>query len=133
MTGHRLQDGEISCRHGQGARFASTHGTASHVRVGLDLQHTPGPSFLHDFWPGPLVAQMDALERERRLLEALELRQEKAELAALDADLKALAETTDLVARAALTAAGYRQHKRGEWRRRRERDSIARPGRSEEA
>src|SRR5687768_12389188 len=35
MAGHRLQDGEISCRHGQGARFASTHGTASKVRVAL--------------------------------------------------------------------------------------------------
>jgi hypothetical protein len=80
-----------------------------------------------------LVAQMDALERERRLLEALELRQERAELAALDADMKVLAETTDLVARAALTAAGYRQHKRGEWRRRREQASFARPGRPDES
>jgi hypothetical protein len=41
-------------------------------------------------------------------------------LSALDADLRALAEAIDVVARAALLAAGYRQHKRGEWRRRRE-------------
>src|SRR5262245_39097769 len=51
-----------------------------------------------------LVAQMDALDREDRRLEALERRQEKADLAALDADIKALMETTDLVARAALLA-----------------------------
>ncbi|SRR6266498_1697927 len=69
-----------------------------------------------------LVAQMDALEREKRRLEALELRQEKAELADLDANLTALIETTDLVARAALVAAGFHQHKRGEWRKRREQD-----------
>jgi hypothetical protein len=67
-----------------------------------------------------LVAQMDALEREQRHLDALALRAAKDDLAALDADLKALSEWVDLVARAALLAAGYRQHKRGEWRKRRE-------------
>jgi hypothetical protein len=46
-------------------------------------------------------------------------RRQKEELSALDADMRALAERTDLAARAALLAAGYRQHKRGEWRRRR--------------
>jgi hypothetical protein len=70
-----------------------------------------------------LVAQMDALERQQRRLDAQVLQQEKIELAALDDDLKALTETTDLVARAALLAAGFRQHKRGEWRKRREQDS----------
>ena len=60
-----------------------------------------------------LTAQLDALERERRR------RRQKEELSALDADMRALAELTDLAARAALLAAGYRQHKRGEWRRRR--------------
>ena len=67
-----------------------------------------------------LAAQMDALEREDRRLVALALREEEAELAALDADIKALCETADLVARAALLAAGFHQHKRGEWRKRRE-------------
>jgi hypothetical protein len=66
-----------------------------------------------------LAAQMDALERGQRRLDALALQQEKAELAALDTDIKALTETTDLVARAALLAAGFHQHKRGEWRRKR--------------
>src|SRR5262249_32281212 len=69
-----------------------------------------------------LVAQLDALEREKRRLRTLDLRHEKNELTALDADLKALAETTDHVARAALLAAGFHQHKRGEWRKRREQD-----------
>jgi hypothetical protein len=68
-----------------------------------------------------LVAEMDALERERRQLEALERRQEKDDLKALDADLKALNERIDLAARAALVAAGFHQHKRSEWRKRRER------------
>ena len=67
-----------------------------------------------------LVAELDALEREQRRLGALALRLEKAELAALDAKVKALAEIVDLVARAALRAAGYHRHKRGEWRKKRE-------------
>jgi hypothetical protein len=67
-----------------------------------------------------LAAQLDAAEREKRRLDALALAQEKGELAALDADLKALAEAADLAARAALLAAGFRRHKRGEWRKRRE-------------
>src|SRR5262245_56877782 len=67
-----------------------------------------------------LVAQMDVLERERRRLEALERRHEKDQLKALDADLKAVNDRIDLAARAALLAAGFHQHKRGEWRKRRE-------------
>jgi hypothetical protein len=67
-----------------------------------------------------LIAESDALERERQKQKTLALRRAKAELAALDAELKALAENTDLVTRAALLAAGYRQHNRGEWRKQRE-------------
>ena len=66
-----------------------------------------------------LAAELDAIKREQRRLDALALRREKDGLAALDAELKALAEATDLLARAALLAAGFRQHKRGEWRKRR--------------
>jgi hypothetical protein len=65
-----------------------------------------------------LIARMDALGRERRHLDALALRHEQAELAALDADLDALAEAIDLAARAALLAAGYHRHHRGAWRKR---------------
>jgi hypothetical protein len=39
-------------------------------------------------------------------------------LDAADAPLAALLEAADLVARAALTAGGFHQHNRGEWRRR---------------
>jgi hypothetical protein len=71
---------------------------------------------------GPVAecaARLDALERDRRRLEALDVRDARAELDALDADFAALDATANLVARAALLAAGYHQHKRGEWRRRR--------------
>ncbi len=61
------------------------------------------------------AARQDALARQQR--EAR--RAEMAELAALDAPLDDLAELTDLLARAALAAAGYRRHHRGEWRKRR--------------
>jgi hypothetical protein len=68
-----------------------------------------------------LAAQVDALERDKRQLEAQELRQKKAELAALDDDIKALSNTTEVLAQAALLVAGYHRHKRGEWRKRRDR------------
>lgn len=72
-----------------------------------------------------LVASMDALDREQRRLEALARCQFKDELSAIDADLKAANEKIDLVARAALLAAGFHQHKRGEWRKRREQDRTS--------
>ena len=61
------------------------------------------------------AARQDALARQERDAR----RAAMAELAALGASLDDLAELTDLVARAALAAAGYRQHHRAEWRRRR--------------
>jgi hypothetical protein len=85
-----------------------------------------------------LAAQLDAQERERRRLDALALRAEKAELDALDAGVEALIDSTELVARAALLLAGYHQHKRGEWRKRRdnrkrpEQDCSERPERGAE-
>lgn len=66
-----------------------------------------------------LAAQSDAIDRADREAERQARRAEKAELDALDASVKELDELADLLARAALLAAGYRQHKRGEWRRRR--------------
>jgi hypothetical protein len=74
---------------------------------------------------GPLAeleAQKDALERLKRRLAALDLRDLKAELAALAARLDELDDLADLAARAALLAAGFHQHDRGAWRRRREQD-----------
>jgi hypothetical protein len=72
-----------------------------------------------------LAARLDARGREERARKARDIRRHKDDLDALDAQLKALCERVDLAARAALLAAGFHQHKRGEWRRKRDRD---RPG-----
>lgn len=71
---------------------------------------------------GEMASRLAARERAWRKLIAEELRQEKAKLTGLDTEMKALAKTTDLAVRAALLAAGLHQHKRGEWRKRREQD-----------
>ena len=67
-----------------------------------------------------LVAQMDALERQKREVERNALRAERAEVEALDAPLDRLDDLAELLAHAALVVTGFHQHKRGEWRRRRE-------------
>jgi hypothetical protein len=72
-----------------------------------------------------LVARQDALERQQREAERSACQAERAELEALDAPLNDLDALAELVARAALLAAGYRQHKRGEWRKQRVRSQEA--------
>jgi hypothetical protein len=67
-----------------------------------------------------LAAQMDAINRADREAERAAWRAEGEEMEALDAGVRELDDLADLLARAALVAAGYRQHKRGEWRRKRE-------------
>ncbi len=69
---------------------------------------------------GELAAQMDALEREHIEEQAALWKEEQEELDALEAPVKELLEASDLLVRAAMLASGYRQHKRGEWRLRRE-------------
>jgi hypothetical protein len=66
-----------------------------------------------------LAAQMDATNRAKRETEREARRAEKAELDALDARVTELDELADQLAHAALMAAGFHQHKRGEWRKRR--------------
>jgi hypothetical protein len=66
-----------------------------------------------------LAAQVDAIKRTDREAEREARRVEKAELDALDAPLNELNDLADQLARAALMAAGFRQHKRGEWRKKR--------------
>jgi hypothetical protein len=66
-----------------------------------------------------LAAQADAIGRADREAEREARRAERAELEELDAGVNELNQLADLLARAALLAAGYRQHKRGEWRKRR--------------
>ena len=66
-----------------------------------------------------MVAEMDALEREEREAERAARRAERAELEALEGALDRMCQQAELLARAALVAAGFRQHKRGEWRKKR--------------
>jgi hypothetical protein len=78
---------------------------------------------------GPLaerVAELDALGRQRKEVAREDLRAEREELDALDAPFAELDELAELVAHAALAAAGYRRHHRGEWRRRRGADEGTR-------
>ena len=69
---------------------------------------------------GELAARTDELERREREQAAAADREEREMLEALDAPLTEAWEATETLYRAALVAAGYRQHKRGEWRKWRE-------------
>ena len=66
-----------------------------------------------------LVAELDADQRAQREAQRVALRAERVELKDLDAALGRVCQGVDLLARAALVAAGYHQHKRGEWRKKR--------------
>jgi len=69
---------------------------------------------------GELAAQMDALKRCQREEEAQALREECERMEALESPLEELYEAAEVLTRATLLAAGYRRHKRGEWRKKRE-------------
>ena len=66
-----------------------------------------------------LAAELDADQREQREAGRAALGAERAELKDLDAALGQVCQGADLLARAALVASGFRQHKRGEWRKKR--------------
>jgi hypothetical protein len=68
---------------------------------------------------GLLTAQLDAEERADRLAREALARAERLDLTALDAPLAELDDLADLLAEAALLAAGFHRYNRGEWRRRR--------------
>ena len=68
---------------------------------------------------GALAAQLDDEKRERRRAEADDDKRVRAELAERDAPVAALSAECDLLVSAALLAAGYRRHHRGEWRKKR--------------
>lgn len=74
-----------------------------------------------------LAAELDALDRDQRQDEAAARKGERADLDALADSLSKLASRCDLLTRAALIAAGFRQHKRGEWRKRRDHEATAGP------
>ncbi len=66
-----------------------------------------------------LVAGRDAAERRQRAEPELAIRGERNRLAPVDAALEAFDTAAEAMARTALVAHGYRQHHRGEWRKRR--------------
>jgi hypothetical protein len=68
---------------------------------------------------GQLAARLDAEERALRQVEKTLARAGRDDVAALDAPLAELNDLADLLAEAALLAAGFRRHNRGDWRRRR--------------
>lgn len=74
---------------------------------------------------GELAARLDAIDREKRAVERAAARAERQEIDALDAPLNELDELADLLVRAALLAAGFHQHHRGNWRKRRDHDREA--------
>jgi hypothetical protein len=67
-----------------------------------------------------LAAAAYDLRKLKRVIEAREREAEQASHHQAEAPLLGLCGLTELLARAALVAAGFRQHDRGEWRRRRE-------------
>jgi len=71
-----------------------------------------------------LIAAGDAADRAERAAAAAALRAERDRLAPAEAALAAMDGLTEALARAALGAAGFRRHHRGEWRRARRGDQT---------
>jgi hypothetical protein len=69
---------------------------------------------------GEIAARMDAEDRRRLEEEEAAWREERERLERLANSADEFCQDVEVVAQAALLAAGYRQHKRSEWRRRRE-------------
>jgi hypothetical protein len=69
---------------------------------------------------GELAAYVDARKREQRALEAEAIEEEHRKMEDLDARVSEFYEGVENIASAVLLASGYRKHKRGEWRRKRE-------------
>lgn len=67
-----------------------------------------------------LAAELDAEERWQREEQRQAWREECERMEALEEPVEELCEASEILARAALVAAGYHQHNRGEWRKRRE-------------
>ena len=66
-----------------------------------------------------LAARLDAEAEARRAAEADAIRAERARLEPLDSSFEALDAACKTMVAATLTVAGYHQHDRGAWRRRR--------------
>ncbi len=68
---------------------------------------------------GKYASQLDAIERDKRLTERECERIRRQDYEVRDRELEHLEELADLVVRAVLASAGFHQHHRGEWRKRR--------------
>jgi hypothetical protein len=68
---------------------------------------------------GGLMFQLDELQREKRKDDQEFARIVREESERLDQSVALLNELADLFAKAALVAAGFHQHHRGQWRRKR--------------
>ncbi len=73
---------------------------------------------------GQIAALEDEYERRRREEEAAFWKEERERLEELSAPVDELCEAAEILARAALLAAGYRRHNRGEWRKRRGEEKL---------
>jgi len=68
---------------------------------------------------GELAAQFEAIKREERDAERTSEKAERDEISDIDAPLAELHELAELLVKATLLAAGFYQHHRGNWRKRR--------------
>jgi hypothetical protein len=78
-------------------------------------------------WFARLCAEHDEAMRDRKKGEVAERKEFKADLDRLAESLDELNDRCDRLARAALVAAGFHQHKRGEWRKKRGEQQEAQP------
>ncbi len=69
---------------------------------------------------GEIAALEDEYERRLREEDAAFWGEQREQLEALSAPVDELCEAAEVFTRATLLAAGYRQHNRGEWRKKRE-------------
>src|SRR5918997_5575536 len=72
---------------------------------------------------GEFAARMDAEDRQRREEEAAAWREERERLDELAGLVDEFCQEVETIARAALLAAGFRRHNRGEWRKARGRET----------
>jgi hypothetical protein len=69
---------------------------------------------------GQLAAALDARRRRERQARRLAVQADRDRWARAEAPVSELDHVTTLLVRAALLGAGFRQHERGEWRKRRD-------------
>jgi hypothetical protein len=66
-----------------------------------------------------LIGQMEAIERDEREYQRWTEQEERRDLDELEDALDKMVQQAQALARETLTAAGYHQHDRGKWRKRR--------------